>query len=352
MDRSIAIRPWLASLLSVALLGTISNFARCAEPAANLDAHGFEKFGSRWVLPEEIGLKHDLDMLDDIVRRTITLKRQISLAAEENREHWQKQQSANKLIDEIAALMRRNAVGTDEEKKVQKQIEQLKKASRELRDGVAPDRLGGQPHMRAMLEALTLMHQQAAVLTARIETRQSDIRTQYRQLPREVSKWISLQPECEVGPLFRPEQIDQARRKAQASIGMDDVPLFLQGKQKRVGIVLNDQFPSIVTVESDTDRLVVTSNMAFSAGVKNLGPLESVTLPGGYQTKARSGRVQRIRIGSATLQDVSVVVLQPSDEHLGGILGLKVLQAWKPQFADSGISLSLDSSNHASTASN
>ncbi|PQO33937.1 hypothetical protein C5Y97_17120 [Blastopirellula marina] len=300
-------------------------------------------------MADEIALKRDLDSLDDIVRRTITLKRQIELVVAENRERWQKQQSANKLIDEIAAAMRRNAVGTDEEKKVQKQIDQLKKASRELRDGIAPDRLGGQPHMRVMLESLTLMHQQAAVLTVRIDSASYTVFRRYQQMPQEVSTWIEKHPEFEVGPLFRPEQIEQASRKARTTIGMDEIPLFLHGKQRRVGIVFNDQFPSIVTVEPDADRLVLTSNMAFSAGLKNLGELQSITLPGGYSTKARLGTVQRVRLGAAILQDVPAVVLQPSDEHLGGTLGLKLLQAWNPHFAESGISLSLDPENRVST---
>ncbi len=350
MGSSFRVRRWLASLLSLGLLGTIFCLAKAAEPEPLLTTNGFEQFGSRWVLSDEVDLKQDLDALDDIVRRTITLKRQIELAASENRERWRKQQAANKLIDEIAALMRRNAVGTDEEKKVQRQIDQLKKASRELRDGVAPDRLGGQPHMRAMLESLTLMQQQAAVLSARIESQGAQIQKRYQQLPQQVSAWINQHPEIEIGPLFRPEQIEQANRKARASIGMDDIPLFLHGKQKRVGVVLNDQFPSVVTVDSNFDRLVLTSNMAFSAGLKNLGPLEPITLPGGHSTRARLGKIQRIRLGSATLQDVPVVVLVPSEEHLGGILGLKLLQAWNPQFAESGISLSLDPANRVSTA--
>ncbi|RCS50564.1 hypothetical protein DTL42_10665 [Bremerella cremea] len=351
MDRLIAVRYRFTSLLCFLLLGLAPCWAKAAEPTSPLVPHGFEKFGSRWVFPDEIDLKRDLDSLDEVVRRTVTLKRQIELAAAENREHWQMQQSTNKLIDEIAAAMRRNAVGTDEEKKVQKQIDQLKKASRELRDGVAPDRLGGQPHMRAMLESLTLMHQKAAVLIARVTSQHEEIQQQYQQLPQEVSSWIAQHEETKVGPLFSPEQVDQANRKALAAICLNQVPLFLHGKQKRIGVVLNDQFPSIVTVEANADRLFLTSNMAFSAGLKKLGPLESVNLPDGHSTKVRFGELPLLRLGSATLQNVPVAVLQPSDEHLGGILGLKMLQAWNPHFAESGISLSLDSDNQVSTAS-
>lgn len=350
MNRRIATLHWLTGLLCVTLLGTSPCVANAADGPSPLVDHGFEKFGSRWVFADEVTLKRDLDALDDVVRRTTTLKRQIELVVAENRERWQKQQAVNKLIDEIAAAMRRDAVGTDEEKKVQKQIDQLKKSSRELRDGVAPDRLAGQPHMRAMLESLTMMHQQATVLIARIEASGPAIQNRYQQLPQVVSSWIEQHPELEVGPLFRPEQIEQAGRKSRLAIAIDDVPMFLHDKQKRVGVVFNDQFPSVVTIEPNADRLVLTSNMAFSAGLKNLGELEPITLPGGHATKGRLGTIGRIRVGSATLQDVPAVVLQPSDEHLGGILGLKLLQAWNPQFTESGISLSLDSENRVSTA--
>src|SRR5690606_23716024 len=117
------------------------------------------------------------------------------------------------------------------------------------------------------------------------------------------SLWISQHSETAVGPLFTPEQVEQANRKAQATICLNQIPLFLHDKQKRVGIVLNDQFPSIVTVEPNADRLFLTSNMAFSAGLKKLGPPETVKLPNGHSTKVRLAELPLLRLGSATLQN-------------------------------------------------
>ncbi|WP_146119217.1 hypothetical protein [Blastopirellula marina] len=321
-----------------------------SEPDDVLRPQGFRPFGSRWVLREEVALKRDLDALEEIVRRTIPLKRQIELAVADNNLRWQKQQSANQLIDEIAAAMRRSAVGTDEEKKVQKQIAQLKKATRELRDGVAPDHLGGLPHMRAMLESMTLLHQHAAVLSVRIEANSNLIQRAYQQLPSKVSDWIKRHPEIEIGPLYRPEQVDLATRKTRAMLGVDEIPMFLQDKQKRIGVVLNDQFPCVLTVAPQEKRLIVTSNMALSAGITQLGPLQTIKLPGGQTTKAHAATIKHLRVGSAALHEVSALVLQPSEEHLGGVLGLKLIQAWNPQFSASGIGVSLDTENRTSTA--
>ncbi|PQO27994.1 hypothetical protein C5Y96_16585 [Blastopirellula marina] len=321
------------------------------ELTAQLAENGFEKFGSKWVLTEELALKRDLDALEDIVKRIIPLRRQIDLAVADNTLRWQKQQATSKLIDQIAIIMRRSAVGTDEEKKIQKQVDQLKEASRELKDGVDPKRFGGQPHMRAMLESLTLMHQQASVLAVRVENDSTEINQAYQKLSNTTQTWLKEHPELSIGPLFRVEQIDQAVRKARASINFEDIPMYLQGDQKRVGVVLSDQFPTVLTVCPKDNRLILTSNMAYTIGLRDLSGADKVTLPCGTETKGRTGKIPQVRMGSATLVDVSVIVLEPSDEHLGGFVGLKLLQAWNPTFAKSGISLSLDASNQASTAS-
>lgn len=351
MERSKTRRLALLTLLGVCLLGMTTGQAVGAEPSVQLAESGFEKFGSKWILTEELALKRDLDALEDIAKRIIPLRRQIDLAVADNALRWQKQQATSKLIDQIALIMRRSAVGTDEEKKVQKQVEQLKEASRELKDGVDPRRVGGQPHMRAMLESLTLMHQQAAVLAVRLEQNSSEINQTYQKLSSTTQSWLEEHPELSIGPLFRAEQIDQAVRKARASINFEEIPMYLQGDQKRVGVVLSDQFPTVLTVCPKDNRIILTSNMAYTIGLRNLSGLENVSLPSGGETKARTGKIAQVRMGSATLLDVSVIVLEPSDEYLGGFIGLKLLQAWNPTFAKSGISLSLDASNQASTAS-
>ncbi|WP_144976138.1 hypothetical protein [Bremerella volcania] len=292
-----------------------------------------------------------MDALEDVVKRIIPLRRQIDLAVADNASRWQKQQATSKLIDQIANIMRRSAVGTDEEKKVQKQVDQLKQASRELRDGVDPKRFGAQPHMRAMLESLTLMHQQASVLAVRVERDSAQINEAYQKLSNTTHRWLEEHPELCIGPLFRAEQVDQVVRKARASIDFDEVPMYLQGDQKRVGVVLSDQFPTVLTICPEDNRLILTSNMAYTVGLRHLGDTQLVTLPCGLETKARTAKLPQLRMGSANLLDVSVIVLEPSDEHLGGFIGLKLLQAWNPTFAQSGISLSLDASNQASTAS-
>lgn len=351
MERSSARRPALICLLVVCLMGMSTGTSIGAEHPKQLAENGFEKFGSKWVLTEELALKRDVDALEDIVKRIIPLRRQIDLAVTDNALRWQKQQATSKLIDQIANIMKRSAVGTDEEKKVQKQVDQLKQASRELRDGVDPQRFGAQPHMRAMLESLTLMHQQASVLAVRVEKESADINDDYQKLSDTTQGWLTEHPEVSVGPLFRAEQIDQTVRKARASINFDDIPMYLQGEQKRVGVVLRDQFPTVLTICPKDDRLILTSNMAYTVGLRDLSDPTPVTLPCGMETKARIGKLSQMRMGSANLSDVSVMVLEPSDEHLGGFIGLKLLQAWNPTFAKSGISLSLDASNQSSTAS-
>lgn len=351
MERSSARRQALICLLVVGLLGVSTGISVGAELTQQLTEHGFEKFGSKWVLTEELALKRDMEALEDVVKRIIPLRRQIDLAVTDNALRWQKQQAASKLIDQIANIMKRSAVGTDEEKKVQKQVDQLKQASRDLRDGVDPKRFGAQPHMRAMLESLTLMHQQAAVLAVRLEKESAEVNEVYHKLSDTTQGWQAQHPEVIVGPLFRAEQIDQSVRKARSSINLDDIPMYLQGDQKRVGVVLSDQFPTVLTICPKDNRLILTSNMAYTVGLRNLSDPALVTLPCGLETKARTGMLSQMRMGSAILNDVSVIVLEPSDEHLGGFIGLKLLQAWNPTFAKSGISLSLDASNQSSTVS-
>ena len=351
MERSNAHRQASLFMIAVCLLGMAADSSFASEAPKPLNESGFEKFGSKWVLTKELALKRDMDALEDIVKRIIPLRRQIDLAVADNMERWQKQQATLKLIDQIAAIMRRSAVGTDEEKKVQKQIEQLKEASLELRNGVDPRRFAGQSHIRAMLESLTLMHQQASVLTGRLEQDSADVQQTYRELSSSIAHWLEEHPELSIGPLFRTEHIEQITRKARATINFDDIPTYLHGDQKRVGVVLSDQFPTVLTICPKDNRLILTSNMAYTIGLRNLSRLEQVTLPCGRQTKARAGKLSSMRMGSANLADVSVFVLEPSDEYLGGFIGLKLLQAWNPTFAKSGISLSLDASNQASTAS-
>ncbi|MBI1246955.1 hypothetical protein GC197_03815 [bacterium] len=351
MEHPIARFSFAARVLGLCLVLGFPFTAQAEETATPAAKHGLQKFGSTWVFQEELAQKQQLDQLEELIKRTIPLRRQIDLAVSDNAIRWQRQKATAALLEQVASEMRRGAVGTDEEKKVQSQIDRLKRASKELQGGIAPDEFGGQPHIRAMLETLTLAHQQASIVVAQLSVRMETIEQDYDNLPKSVRDWFDQHPGENIGPLLRREQIEQTIRRAHASIDLDSIPVFLVGPQKRLGVVLDDQYPTIVTLVSKDKRLIITSNMAYSIGLRELGKPEPISLPGGKATKARRGELPQVRLGSAALQNVSVYVLEPSDEYLGGFIGLNLFQAWAPRFADSGVSLNLDPTSQVSTAS-
>jgi len=309
---------------------------------------GLEPHGREWVLPRELTLRRNLQALDEIRQRVVLLKKQIETAEVTNLELWREQQQALRIIDQIAVSMRRSAVGSEEEKRVQQQIDKLKKASREMSDAVAPDQLGGHPQVRPLLVSLTLQLQNASLLTRQIREDQQFVEGFYRGL----DKHRDASEVARLSPLTRKEYVHSKLEKIESELRLLEVPVFLHADQARLGVVLNNDFPVLVSVLPQDTRLVITSNMAMAAGIDPVGDIESIEVAAVGKKKARRAKLNVLAFGSVKATDISIFVLEPEHESTGAYLGLRLFQSWNPKFIRSGTTLVLDPKSHASTASN
>src|SRR5690606_8300952 len=109
---------------------------------------------------EELQLREKVTSMNDLARRIAISERQYGLMVTDNQQLWQRHQQTALLIDQLAIHLKAKAVGTDEEKRLAGQIEQLKNSAKRFRRAVSPEHLGSQPHAQSILEEISSNRQE------------------------------------------------------------------------------------------------------------------------------------------------------------------------------------------------
>lgn len=337
----------LMAALMVSLV-CVTATARAADP----EDHGLQRHGRFWIFPEELQLREKVTLMNDLARRIAISERQYGLMVSDNQQLWQRHQQTTHLIDQLALHLKARAVGTDEEKRLAGQIEQLKNSAKRFHRAVSPEHLGSQPHARSILEEISSSRQEFSLtlFSAVREIRQ--LRAQYASLPSALRAQLSRGDGPQLGPLVAFSRMQQSLDRLEPLALSAEVPILTSGKQSRVVTLLNEQTPAMLTIVPKMRQIVITSNTAQAAGISLTDqPMVEFQVPrGGPKVQARIAKILSVHVGGSVHRHVEVLVLPPPMEHLGGFLGLSFLQAHDPQVDLVRSQLKLDGSAFDSTA--
>ncbi|PQO41390.1 aspartyl protease family protein [Blastopirellula marina] len=339
--------PRVFRFLALALL-LISVFPLQAqeESDAVFESQGLVKYGRRWILPCETNLAPELRQLDSLEQQLSFVQRQVALAKDDNARQWKRQQATLAGIDRLAKRLKEHTVGSDQEKELAQEIERLRKMATSAGDAVEPAKLAAQPNVRELL-------MQQAQLLATLTTRTAQLREDMVKLDHRYAEIRGKLPEEEqgmVGPLEPLSRRLGRLARFERLANQDRLPVFLQNGQPRVAAVLDQDNPQIFTWNPQGEEIVLTANMAQSAGVVYTPEEGAVVELEKQKVKVRRGRIALLRVGPATLQDVAVSVLPPEQEYRGGFLGGKVFQHYQPDLSLEELSLQFDTGAMESTA--
>lgn len=316
------------------------------EPDSLFEGQGLVKYGRRWILPCETNLAPELRQLDSLEQQLSFLQRQVTLAKDDNARQWKQRQATLAGIDRLAKRLKEHAVGSDQEKELAQEIERLRKMTTSGGDAVEPAKLAALPNVRELL-------MQQAQLLATLTTRTSQLRDQMVKLDQRYAEIRGELPEAAqatVGPLEPLTRRLGRLARFERLANQDRLPVFLQNGQPRVAAVLDQDNPQIFTWNPQGEEIILTANMAQSAGVVYTPEEGAMVELEQQKVRVRRGRIAALRVGPAMLQDVAVSVLPPEQEYRGGFLGGKVFQHFQPDLSLEELSLQFDTGAMESTA--
>ncbi|MCC9607627.1 hypothetical protein LOC68_11790 [Blastopirellula sp. JC732] len=316
------------------------------ESDALFEQHGLVKYGRRWILQSETNLGPELRQLDSLEQQLSFVQRQVTLAKDDNARQWKQKQATLAGIDRLAKHLKEHAVGSDQEKELAQEIERLRKMATSGGDAVEPAKLAALPNVRELL-------MQQAQLLATLTTRTVQLREDMVNLDQQYAEIRGQLPEEEqgvIGPLEPLSRRLGRLARFERLANHERLPIFLQNGQPRVAAVLDQDNPQIFTWNPQGEEIILTANMAQSAGVQYT-PEEGVEVVLEKQkVRVRRGRIAALRVGPALLQDVAVSVLPPEQEYRGGFLGGKLFQHFQPDLSLEELSLHFDTGAMESTA--
>lgn len=339
--------PFLIAALMVPLV-CLSATVHAADP----EEYGLQRHGRFWIFPEELKLREKVSSMNDLARRIAISERQYGLLVTDNQQLWQRHQQTTQLIDQLALHLKAKAVGTDEEKRLASQIEQLKNSAKRFHRAVSPEHLGSQPHPRSILEDISSNRQEFSLTLFSAQRQIRQLRDQYESLPRPLIDQLSTGEGPQLGPLVAFSRMQQSLDRLEPLALTAEVPILSSGKQSRVVALLNEQTPAMLTIVPKMRQIVITSNTAQAAGIPltDRSAVEFQVPCGGPKVQVRTAEIGSVHVGGSVHREVQVFVLPPSMEHLGGFLGLSFLQAHDPQVDLVRSRLKVDGSAFESTA--
>ncbi|WP_146433015.1 hypothetical protein [Blastopirellula retiformator] len=328
------------------LLTSVAPLPAQEETEALFEQQGLVKYGRRWILPCETDLAPELRQLDSLEQQLSFVQRQVDLAREDNARNWKRQQATLAAIDRLGKRLKEHAVGSDQEKELAQEIGRLRKMATSAGDAVEPKKLAALPNVRELL-------MQQAQLLATLTTRTVQLREDMVNLDQRYAKIrgeFLEEDQAVIGPLELLSRRLGRLARFERLANQDRLPIFLQNDKPRVAAVLDQDNPQIFTWNPNGKEIILTANMAQSAGVQYTPEEGGVVVLEKQELPVRKGRVAALRVGPALLQDVAVSVLPPEQEFRGGFLGGKVFQHFQPDLSLEELCLQFDAGAMEATA--
>lgn len=270
-----------------------------------------------WITRREARLRDDWNELPPQRESIAALETELANRVEQNARQWA-------LLEERrATLMRLLAALTPADKQRRAVEDQLKSLTRQ---GIAPERLGDQPDVRAKVMELINRRNQLWLTAQAIRRNTPEVIPDYERLKALVPLNAALKQ------LGNNHKLGPARDYAADLKKLPDferiyltmwVPLYRQGDRLRLTLLAEETAPLTFTWTSSPEPTVITSAMAEAIGVEisSQAAEQMVTLAPMRTYAARRANIPFIRFGSVEAREVEVWVLPPEGEDLGARIG-------------------------------
>jgi hypothetical protein len=273
--------------------------------------------GNVWLLPDEFRLQRLLSDLDPLHRQILAQQQSLQQAAARNQVLWE---TNRQRIEALRRALSETETDSTKKQQIEQQIRELEKQAVEPREWFAV------PDIRRRLIELTDLRLRLLLSVLEIRRLHPELMADYASLAEDetVSRALEqLGPDHRLGPL-RQEYHGQWKRLEQLEgvVSTDWLPIYRQSGQIRFGGLLEDRVPVTFSWQESYEPTVLAASMVQAAGV--VVPEDSPRVPlvlAGRSLTARRIQITSLRLGSARLVDIPVLVLPADAEDLGAWIG-------------------------------
>jgi hypothetical protein len=276
--------------------------------------------GSVWLSSTERQVRANLEVLGSLRRDVLRAQRRLDDRIRKNYVAWE---ASRQQIAALQQILASRDTKDSEERKIRQQIDDLQSRA------VAPDKLGAEPDVRALV--IRLANQRNRLALALIALRRSipRITPEYERLAADTRVQQALEklgPNHRLGPLS--ENYNQHLRNLpeyERIVFTSWVPIYLQSGNVRVDTIVNEQTPVTVTWMTSNEPLVLTDALAEVVGLDRETTISdplAIQVEPGRTLSAQPVTVDTIRLGRHVVHDVRAFVLPPEAEDLGARMGV------------------------------
>lgn len=300
-----------------------------ATPEEILRAHGLQRFEKSWLVGDELELHERVEELGKLDRRLQDAKREgeAQIIALEQLRAQLKTAEATKA--RLATVLKSAPAGQLRTMLERDQKEQTQLAAK-LKEGLPPaETLGGLAPLKGVLAEQCAVRAEFVLAYFEASRLEAGLAKQYAELAekREIRDALAELPTQTLGPAKRLAAEQKTLQKYRATAFAASVPFYREGKRVRVSVVLNDELPATLTWHDEHEATLLPYSLAQNLGLaeklsdkqEQLAlPKEKLTLRGWFAT------IDQIRVGQSVAEKVSIFVLAPEHEALGGRLGYEL----------------------------
>lgn len=327
-------RKRVGAFVSCCVLFVLSGLAPAAfsaTPEEILRAHGLQRFERTWLVAGEVELHDRLEELGKLERRLQDSKREgdAQITALEQLRAQLKTAEATKT--RLATVLKTAPAGQLRTMLERDQKEQTQLAAK-LKEGLPPtETLGGLAPLKGVLAEQCALRAEFVLAYLEAGRLEAGLAKQYAELAenREVKDALAELSNQTLGPAKRLNAESKTLLKYRAAAFAAAVPFYREGKRVRVSLILNEELPATFSWHDEHDATLLPYSLAQNLGLAEKRPSkqeqltlakEKLTLRGWFVT------LERVRVGQSVAEKVSVFVLAPEHEALGGRLGYELQQ--------------------------
>ncbi len=313
------------------LLSGLAPAAYAATPEEILRAHGLQRMERTWLAADEVELHERVEELGKLERRLQESKRECDAQVVSLEQLRAQFKTAEATKNRLATVLKTAPAGQLRTMLERDQKEQTQLTAK-LKEGLPPaDTLGGLVPLKgafaeqcALRSEFVLGYLEASRLEARLAPQHAEMAKN-----RELQGALAELPNHTLGPAKRLAAEQKALLKYRAVAFAPIVPFYREGKRIRVSLVLNEELPATFSWHDEHEATLVPYSLAQNLGLSekltnNQEQLaiakEKLTLQGWFVT------LDKVRVGQSVADKVSVFVLAPEHEALGGRLGYDLQQ--------------------------
>ena len=284
---------------------------------------GLMRFGRSdvWIVRDEQRMQRRLQGYSSMKATIQKVQNGLAVRIAENRTGWLQ---LTNVESELRALSSAKPLNAPRRRQLQRQRNILRQRF------VKPSQLSGVPAVQSRLIELTNARNNLGLSIVWVRATMPKVAERYEQLNRDEETLDALRRlggAHRLGPVFNFERVSRTLREYEEVAFTSTLPLYRQSGRLRLSGIINDDTPITFSWRDVGGRVVITSNMAQSAGIDMSSDAPRAELQfGTRRLTAVRVRIPYLRFGKHVFREVDAYVLPPEGEQLGAEIGRGVFR--------------------------